>query len=60
MLDQVEKLELYFAIVDEVDVIWFIAYIIDNLSWLKSLDLEMFTDVDDFSQRPVSHDWNFL
>ena len=60
MLDQIVKLKLNSTVLDEVYVIDFVAKVVNVFSWFKCLFLEVLTHLDDFSQRPVAHYWNFL
>ena len=60
MSDHVEKLLLNLSRLHKVDVVYLVAQIVDDLSWLKSLLMEVLTNVNDLCKWPVSHNWYSL
>ena len=60
VLNQIEKLQGYLTFLDEVYGIAPAPKIVNDFTRLEADALKVFAYVDNLSQRPVAHDWNFL
>ena len=60
VLNQVEELQGNLTFLHEVYGITPASEIVNDFTRLKADTLKVLTNVNNLSQRPVAHDWNFL